>query len=676
MDAVRMNSGILAVHGIGPAAEKSLSQAGIATVADLLNVLPRSYNDFTTCTPLSAAESGREGFFHVTATSAPAQYTGRTGVPVIRFTVKDEDGSSASVTLFHQPYMMRRLRSGSELFLYGTPEYAGGFLHFTAPKVMTKPPDTPLAAVYPVLGGLSSGKVRHAVRCALDAVDIDEPHTRTFLERYDLLDLRAAYHAIHLPETLEDPEKGQKRLMADQCFVLARALDDMAARRATVNQTPVQATGMIGDFLRRLPFEPTGAQRKAMEEIARDLEGTHAMNRLLQGDVGSGKTAVALFAAYAVMRGGYQAVLLAPTEVLARQHCTVAQSILPPERVYLLTGQTTDVQRSRLRAFMGRNSGTLLIGTHALLYEDLGLQSAALLITDEQHRFGVRQRQTLLSEYDGIHSLTMSATPIPRSLALATHGQTNVSILNERPPGRTPVKTSYVPSAKVDAMFEFMASRAAAGTQSYIVCAAIEPSDAVQVRSAKEMHETLCKRFPGVRFGLLHGRCSTDEKNRVMRDFSAGDIDILITTTVIEVGVDVPNATVMAVLDADRFGLAQLHQLRGRVGRGAKESYCFLATTSRDAMRRIRVLCSTDDGFRIAEEDLKERGAGDFLGDRQHGKQSALSLLTLDNEQRLEQLRNELRDMSTDPLLYQDYAYFTKQAEHELTSSLAGLALN
>lgn len=674
---LNMTSSVRAVHGIGPAAEKGLQRLGIVTVADLLNLLPRSYDDYTNETPLAEAVPGREGFFHVEVVSSPERYVGRSGVPVLSFAVQDGSGGTAQVTLFHQSYLVSRLRSGSQLYMHGTPNQTAGSLRFTAPRVLTRPPDTPLVAVYPAIEGLRPSRLRRIIKDVLDNVEITEPHSEAYLRRYSLPGLRSAYRSVHLPDSPDMPEQGLRRFHADRCFTLARTLDALAARRDASNETPVRALDMLDDFCRHLPFRPTNAQIRAMRDIARDLDSPHVMNRLLQGDVGSGKTAVALFAAYAVMRGGYQAIYLAPTEVLAQQQYTAALRLFPQNRVFLLTGQTPGSERKCIREHMQSSTGTLLIGTHALLYGDLDLVAPALLITDEQHRFGVRQRRTLLNSGDGLHSLTMSATPIPRSLALAIHGQTNVSVLDEMPSGRIPTKTSYVPPHKTDAMYAFIAERAAAGQQSFIVCASIEPGENTAVRSATEIYEMLSQRYPGISFGLLHGRCAPEEKTRTMRRFADGSIQVLVSTTVIEVGVDVPNATVMVILDADRFGLAQLHQLRGRVGRGnAGQSYCFLSTADRDAIERIRILCSTNDGFKIAEEDLKERGAGDFLGERQHGRQSALSLLTAENSSQLAAMRRELQKMSADSALAQDYAFFTQLADAQISEQLSYLALN
>lgn len=671
-----MSSSVRALHGIGPAAEKGLSEAGIRTVQELLDYFPRSYEDCTREMTLEEAEKGKAGFFAVQVSTVPESYTGRSGASVVSFQITDRAGDTASVTVFNQSYLANRLRQGASIYLYGALHSTADQLQFTAPKILTRPPDPPMLGIYPGVGGLSPGRLRAAIRSALDSVQIADPHSDYFLDRYDLVSLRDAYRMVHLPASAEDVGRGLRRFHADACFVLARTLDVLAARRDQINETPVNALSAIDDYCRRLPFEPTGAQKRAMREIAEDLGSSYCMNRLLQGDVGSGKTAVALFAAYAVMRAGYQAIFLAPTEILARQHYEVASRVLSADRVFLITGQTGEKERRRIRYALQTTPGTMVVGTHALLYGELGLHAPALLIADEQHRFGVRQRQTLLNQPTSMHSLTVSATPIPRSLALAVHGQTNVSVLNERPAGRKATQTSYVPPRKISDMFRFISERAAEGKQSFIVCPSIDPDETSGTASAVEIYELLRQRFPGTRFGLLHGRCDPAQKQSVIEAFAAGSVDVLVTTTVIEVGVDIPNASVMVILDAERFGIAQLHQLRGRVGRGSEKSYCFLTTKSEGAMRRIRTLCGTSDGFAIAEADLRERGAGDLWGLRQHGKQSALSILTTENAELLADIRNTLRQMSTDRTLTADYEWITRQAEEKAGDLLNDLALN
>lgn len=675
---ITLSSNVRLLPGIGPAAEQGLARAGITTVGGLIDLMPRSYNDYSKPLSFSEISENGEGFFAVSVCSGAERYIGKSGVQVLSFVVADENGQRASVTLFNQSYLQSRLRPGGHVFLHGSVTRSGQLLHMTAPRIFTAKPVPPYLPIYASIEGLAPSKLRRAIRLALDTVPINDHHSRAFLKRYDLPGLAEAYRSVHFPESIEEAERGLRRFRLDERFLLLRMLDGIAARRDTPNETAVDAFNSIGDYVGRLQFKPTDAQLRAMEEIASDLAGPLCMNRLLQGDVGSGKTAVALFAAYAVMRGGYQAMMLVPTEVLARQHMSAAQKILPENSVFLLTGQSTETERNQVlqRIRERGNAGSLLIGTHALLYGDRDLPTPALLITDEQHRFGVRQRQKLLNQEHGVHSLTMSATPIPRSLALAVHGQTNVSILDESPPGRKPTRTSYVPQHKIQDMFGFLAERARSGMQSFVVCPAVEHVDESALYSAVETHRQLCERFPDIKIGLLHGKCTPEHKAEVMSSFVEGETSILVATTVIEVGVDVPNATAMAVMDAERFGLAQLHQLRGRVGRGNKESYCFLVSSAPSAARRIRVMCMTNDGFRIAEEDLKERGAGEFLGEKQHGKSNALNLLTEENSEVLAHMRHEMSRISVDPEYAQDFQWFTCTASKQLPELLSDLALN
>lgn len=676
MNALSPESSVRELAGIGPAAQATLAAAGVNTVGDLLNLFPKSYLDYSCPRSLRDAEPGETGFFVAHIHGSPEVYRGRTGTQVLSFHVTDEEHRSAArVSLFGQPYLQSRLRSGGRVYLYGKPTHSETGLHFSAPKLLLSLPETSLQPVYPQLGGLSQGTVRKAISDALKRVEMRDPHSKAFLEKHALPRLHQAYRQIHAPASEKEAQQARSRFVLDETFVLGRMLDCIQVKTRDANEFVIDAAPHVAPFMELLPFGMTPGQEKAIRDVCADLSGSECMNRLVQGDVGCGKTTVAMFTAYAVLCAGWDAYLLAPTEVLARQHARTAETLFPG-RVVCITGHMRAAGRREAQNKVRQGRGSLIIGTHALLYGSPCTHRAALLMTDEQHRFGVQQRRALLGEHSPLHSLTMTATPIPRSLALALYGQTNISVIRDLPPGRQPIQTSYVPPRRVSDMYDFIARRAREGKQAYIVCAAIEESDAFPVQSAVRLHAALSVRFPDVSFGLVHGQCSAEEKAEVMDRFREGACQILITTSVIEVGVDVPQASVIAVLDADRFGLAQLHQLRGRVGRGSEPSYCFLTTQAKSAAARLNLLCHTSDGFEVAEEDLKERGAGDFLGERQHGIESALTAFAARGPDYAEQIRKELADMSVDPACAADFRYFTMRANQELDAKLQHIALN
>ena len=486
---------------------------------------------------------------------------------------------------------------------------------------------TPLAAVYPQTEGLSSGQIARCVARALEEADpLEEFLPPELLARFKLPGRWQAVRDIHRPASMAAAQAARRRLVFDELFTLQLGLGLLRSRGAA-KAGAVMKPADLGPFWSSLPFAPTGAQRRAAGEICGDMTKTAPMNRLLQGDVGSGKTLVAAAAVYTAYKNGWQSALMAPTEILAAQHAETFHRLLSPfgVRVALVTGGMKAAARRAALAAIAAGEAGLVVGTHAVIGEGVQFKALGLAVVDEQHRFGVRQRGLLAGKAAQPHVLVMSATPIPRTLALLVYGDLDISVLDELPPGRKPVKTYAVGGEKRRAMYGFLEKQIAAGRQAYIVCPLVEESGAESagdLAAAATYYTEVAKALlPGRRVGLMHGRLKAKEKAAVMEDFKAGKLDALVSTTVIEVGVDVPNATVMVIENAERYGLSALHQLRGRVGRGAAESFCILVSDhGGEAVRdRLRFLCSTQDGFAIAKYDLEHRGPGDFFGDRQHG---------------------------------------------------------
>ena len=483
---------------------------------------------------------------------------------------------------------------------------------------------SPFEAVYPQTEGLTSSAIAKCVRQLLPHAELlPDPLPSEMLKKYRLLSKADAVRAIHCPATEEEAFAARRRLIYEELLVLQLGIGRMKNHGAASTGAPMKKAD-ASPFWESLPFSPTGAQRRAVEEILTDMSGETSMNRLLQGDVGSGKTLVAAAAIWACIRAGYQAALLAPTEILASQHAENLNRLLSPfgMRVALLTGGMKAAARRTTLAAIRNDEADLVVGTHAILSEGVEFARLGLAVIDEQHRFGVRQRGMLAEKAANPHLLVMSATPIPRTLGLLIYGDLDISILDELPPGRTPVKTRCITGQKRRDLYHFLDQEIGRGRQVYLVCPAIENTPDGGLNAVKSYYEDIAKALlPERRVGLMHGKLKPKEKAAVMEDFKAGRLDALVSTTVIEVGVDVPNASVMVIENAERYGLSALHQLRGRVGRGAAESWCFLVSDnqSENVQKRLKFLCSTTDGFAVAQYDLETRGPGDFFGSRQHG---------------------------------------------------------
>ena len=659
------------LKGVGPKTAERFEKLGILTLSDLLCHYPRRYLDFSKPYSIAEAPSDTECVVKAEVFAKPGGRILPGGRRMERITAGD-DVSSLEVTWFNNPYAVQKLELGQEYYFQGI--VTGGMLRrqMVNPQVRTdaQVASSPFEAVYPQTEGLTSSAIAKCVRQLLPHVELlPDPLPPGMLKKYRLLPKADAVRAIHRPASEEEAFAARRRLIYEELLVLQLGIGRMKNHGAASTGAPMQKAD-ASPFWDALPFSPTGAQRRAVEEILTDMAGETSMNRLLQGDVGSGKTLVAAAAIWACIRAGYQAALLAPTEILASQHAENLNRLLAPfgMRVALLTGGMKAAPRRTTLAAIRDDEADLIVGTHAILSEGVDFARLGLAVVDEQHRFGVRQRGLLAEKAANPHLLVMSATPIPRTLGLLMYGDLDISILDELPPGRKPVKTRCITGKKRADLYGFLDREIGAGRQVYIVCPAIEDAGGSGLNAVKSYYEDIAKALlPDRRVGLMHGRLKPKEKAEVMEDFKAGRLDALVSTTVIEVGVDVPNATVMVIENAERYGLSALHQLRGRVGRGAAESWCFLVSdnASESVQKRLRFLCSTSDGFAVAQYDLETRGPGDFFGSRQHGLPT-LQVADLMNDTRtLHAAQSEAAALlAADPLLERpEHALLAHQVE-------------
>lgn len=603
------------VKGIGPARRAALEAAGFLTPEQLAQCLPVGYRDFDTVRPISALCAGMETTFAGTLEQVRTAWV--KGRSVTTASVRDESGA-VSCVWFAMPWMAKQLETGARVKWYGrVSRKKNGGLFVTHPMSAE---EGGLQPVYRPIEKLPPKTMRSALQAALEAGRYDDALPETFRSRYALCPRQYALKQAHFPESREALEQARRRLAFEELTLFQTFLWGLRERDGQGVRIPSEAADAEA-FWASLLFEPTGAQRRVLEETRRDMAADAPMARLVQGDVGCGKTAIAFGALYLAAKAGYQGALMAPTEVLAAQHYRTAQKLLEPlgVRCALLTGKQTAKQHREALEMAASGEAQVVIGTHALISENVAYRRLGLAITDEQHRFGVRQRGALSGKGGEAapNVLVLSATPIPRTLSLVLFGDLDVSIVDELPAGRQPVKTRVVPEEKREGMYGFIRAQAAAGRQSYIICPLVSESEALDCRSAEETYAELKKgALSTLRLGLVHGKMKPADKDGTLRQFAAGELDVLVSTTVVEVGVDVPNATVMAIENADRFGLSQLHQLRGRVGRGSQESWCFLLAAANE---RLDALCATNDGFELARMDLEQRGPGEWFGTRQHG---------------------------------------------------------
>ncbi len=623
----RLTDPITILKGVGPAKAKQFANLNIFTLGDLICHFPRGYEDRTKLVPIEKLEADVPACFRAMVMNTPRTSHIRKGLDITRVQVADTTGR-LNLTFFNNRFVADQLQYGRELIFYGavSGDFVGYSMTNPAFEALDSEPVTTrrVLPLYPLTAGLTNAAVLRAVRQALSICDtpaeIIPPAVRA---EYGILNAARAYYAIHEPTSMAEAELAKRRLIFEEFFVFSAGLSLMRAARAEKKCDKYQNLDLM-PFLRSLPFTLTGAQSRAIAELSRDFTKGAPMNRLVQGDVGSGKTMVAAAAAYLTASNHRQAALMAPTEILAEQHYESLRRIFEPLglRTVLLTGSQSQKEKRLVRERIADGTADLAVGTHALLSDATQFCDLGLVITDEQHRFGVAQRAKLSAKGRDPHLLVMSATPIPRTLALLMYGDLEVSILDELPPGREAVDTFLVGESYRARINAFIRKQVAEHHQCFVVCPAVEENEDLGIKAASVWAETLQRTvFPDLRIALLHGQMKGAEKEAAMAAFARGEADVMVATTVIEVGVDVPNATLMVIEDADRFGLSQLHQLRGRVGRGRAKSFCILTSHNKnpETLARLKALCKTNDGFKIAEEDLKLRGPGDFFGARQSG---------------------------------------------------------
>lgn len=612
------------LKGVGEKRAAQLAKLGIFTVDDLLGFYPRDYVDYSRPYPVASAPYDIKCVVRATVYGKGALTRIRGGKQMVKILAGD-DTAGLSLVYFNNPYISQKLEVGTEYCFFG--KVGGGFAQreMVNPVMLTAEAAsaTPLVPVYPQTEGINSNYLAKCMRTAFAAApDIPEPLPAWMLQKYRLCPKADAVRMIHFPRSTAEIASARRRLIFEELLALQLGLLLLRSRDATLTGAPMKPVD-LQPFWASLPFSPTGAQKRAAQEILADFNKLSPMNRLLQGDVGSGKTLVAAAGIYAAWKNGYQSALMAPTEILAAQHAETLSRMLEPlgVRVALLTGSVKGAAKKAVRKAIAEGEADLVVGTHAVLGPDVEFRNLGFAVTDEQHRFGVRQRSALAGKADHPHLLVMSATPIPRTLGLLMFGDLDISILDELPPGRTPVKTYAITGKKRADMYGFLKAQLAAGRQAYIVCPVIDESETDMQSVTSYYEETARPLLEGYRVGLMHGRLKAAEKNAVMQQFKDGELDVLVSTTVIEVGVDVPNANLIVIENAERYGLSALHQLRGRVGRGKGEAYCILISdhTGEAVKKRLSFLCHTTDGFAIAKFDLETRGPGDFFGSRQHG---------------------------------------------------------
>lgn len=674
---MQLTDSVRTIKGVGEKAQKCMNKMNIDTVGDLLEHYPRGYDEYKPVKPIAQIQEG-EGTVAVEGSLlARPQMKQRGRLKILTITLQDDSGSIL-VTWFNMPFLRNQLKLGTRYLLRGKVEKKNGRLQLQQPKIYTREEFYRMAGklrpIYPLTAGLTNNAVTKAIEYALkETENLQEYLPAEIRKRHQLVEYRKALRQIHFPENKKKMQEGRRRLVFDELFLYSLALSYIKKAGRMKSRHLVERRAEMSEFLMNLPFSLTGAQKRVWEEIQSDMESGYVMNRLVQGDVGSGKTIVAVLALYQTVLNGGQGAFMVPTEVLASQHYKSVCSLLEERgiRVGLLTGSLTQKEKREERERIALGAWDIVIGTHAIIQDNVEFANLALVITDEQHRFGVKQRETLFQKGQEPHVLAMSATPIPRTLALILYGDMDLSVIDERPADRLPIKncvvnTDYRPNA-----YRFMKNQIDEGRQVYIICPMVEESEELELENVTIYTEELREIFPvSVRVEGLHGKMRPQEKDAIMERFARAEIDILVSTTVIEVGIDVPNATVMMIENAERFGLAQLHQLRGRVGRGAWQSYCILMTgqESKDSRERLNVLAGSNDGFYIAGEDLKLRGQGDLFGIRQSGDQLFALADIFEDADILQMAGEEAKQFTEDEivLLYKKNRRLKDRIEHYL----------
>lgn len=640
------------LKGVGEKTARLYNKLGIFTVDDLIRHYPRKYLDYSNTVSVKDAPPDTPVFIKATMITPVKESMIRKGLTLYKCNFSDGE-TVIRVTIFNNKYLAKALRTFDDYILYGKVEKTFTSASMSSPQI-ERADKAEVHPVYPTTEKLSVKAISNSVRNALVG-KIPETLSDDILKKYDLVSLDFATRQIHFPSDEKNIEPARRRLIFDELLTLQLGLLKLKEKDVKGNSCKIKKD-FTNEFYSLLPFTPTGAQQRAVADCIEDMQSDRMMNRLIQGDVGSGKTAVAGAVIYTVIKNGAQAALMAPTEILATQHFESFKKLFASTdvRVALLTGSVKAGEKKEIKRALCNGEIDLIVGTHALIQNDVEFENLGLVCTDEQHRFGVQQRANLAMKGDNPHLMVMSATPIPRTLGLIIYGDLDISLLDELPPGRQEIRTDVVTSAYHKRIYKFIRDAVDRGEQAYIVCSLVDEGESDLI-SAKEYADNLAKNeFVGYSVGLLHGKMKPAEKDRVMQSFAEGETQILVSTTVVEVGVDVPNATVMLIENADRFGLSQLHQLRGRVGRGKNKSYCILVSDNKsDSSReRLQVMKHTSNGFDIADYDLKSRGPGDFFGKRQHGLPDLKIADMLEDTETLRQCREcALKMLESDPRL-------------------------
>ncbi len=609
------------LKGVGEKRAQLYKKLGIENIGQLLYYFPRGYLDLSQTVEIADCKVGDTCAIRATVIAKGREQRIRKGLSVFKVKIADDSGPM-NVTFFNAKFTVDALTVGEVYLFYGK-MVSGGL---TAPLIFPVDGPTRVIPIYPLTAGLSSKMISTSVQQALSMIDekLPDPIPQSLRQQYSLCHLHYALCNVHVPSDSDALEIAKRRLIFEEFFILALSLASVRSKHHASTSYRCEKAD-ISPLYESLPFSPTGAQKRAIDDLCRDMNSDIPMNRLVQGDVGSGKTLVAAAGIYAVCQNGFQAAMMAPTEILARQHYDSLSKFLEPLglSLQLLTGSMSAKEKNTAKQRIASGDADVVIGTHALISEDVQFADLALVVTDEQHRFGVAQRTKLSNKSQNPHTLVMSATPIPRTLALMVYGDLDVSVLDELPLGRQPIETFVISSKKRDDAYGFIRQHLDRGLQAYIVCPLVETGevDMGLINASDHAAELAAEAFADYKVGLLHGKMKPKDKDKVMEQFKNGDIQVLVSTTVIEVGVDVPNAVIMLIENAERFGLSQLHQLRGRVGRGKEKSTCILVSDNRqdETRERLNLMHKTNNGFEIAEYDLKARGPGDFLGMRQHG---------------------------------------------------------
>ena len=608
------------LKGVGEKRAVVLKNKGIDTVGALLRYYPRDYLDWTDIRPINSAPLFEKVCVKAKVLRVDAEQK-RSGITIYSVICEDETAQMTAV-LFNQKFLAESLRVGREYLFYGS--LSGGFLFrkMSSPKIVPAYNNS-IEPIYPAGRDMSSKQIKNLIKTAISSLKLPETLNEEIRERNDLCSLEYALQNIHFPLNREAFLKAQKRLVFEELFILRTGLALLKSREGKKAGYVIKQ-GFLSDFKALLPFNMTSAQERVIKECMRDMFSGYPMNRLVQGDVGSGKTVIAAALMYAAAKNGFQSAMMAPTEILSIQHYKTLLKLTEKTGIKcaLLTSSVKKKEKEQIKAALKNGEIDVVVGTHSLITGDVEFNKLGLVVTDEQHRFGVNQRGSLASKGDNPHTLVMSATPIPGTLGLILYGDLDISIVDEYPAGRQKIDTYLVDTSYRPRIYNYIKKFLNEGRQGYIVCPLVSEGEEVDITSAKEYYVNLSQgEFKEYKLGLLHGKMTSKEKEEVMTKFSTGEIQLLIATTVIEVGIDVPNAVIMVIENAERFGLSALHQLRGRIGRGEYKSDCILVTdnASEDTLKRLEIIKNNTDGFKIADEDLKLRGPGDFLGSRQHG---------------------------------------------------------